>query len=140
MTSLAFMFGVLPLALSTGAGANSRIAIGTSVIGGMLTATMLAVFYIPLFFVIVRRTTRDTLKKLHLDEHPPAATEGGAHESGALIALALLSGCSMAPNMCSQPCPCRHHGRWAMPILRQTEAALPVLSYREVFVDPGWRR
>jgi len=64
MTSLAFIFGVLPLAISTGAGANSRIAIGTSVIGGMLTATVLAIFYIPLFFVIVRRTTRDTLKKL----------------------------------------------------------------------------
>ncbi len=61
MTSLAFMFGVLPLALSTGAGANSRIAIGTSVIGGMLTATILAVFYIPLFFVLVRRTVRDGL-------------------------------------------------------------------------------
>ncbi|MBX9797685.1 efflux RND transporter permease subunit [Sphingomonas sp.] len=68
MTSLAFIFGVLPLAISTGAGANSRIAIGTSVIGGMLTATILAIFYIPLFFVIVRRTTRDTLKRLH---HPP---------------------------------------------------------------------
>ncbi len=63
MTSLAFMFGVLPLALSTGAGANSRIAIGTSVIGGMLTATILAVFYIPLFFVIVRRSVRDGLAK-----------------------------------------------------------------------------
>ncbi|WP_289628370.1 efflux RND transporter permease subunit, partial [Acinetobacter pittii] len=51
MTSLAFMFGVLPLAISTGAGANSRIAIGTAVIGGMLTALILAIFYIPLFFV-----------------------------------------------------------------------------------------
>ncbi|NJC07297.1 efflux RND transporter permease subunit [Polymorphobacter fuscus] len=59
MTSLAFIFGVLPLALSTGAGANSRIAIGTAVIGGMLTATILAIFYIPLFFVLVRRTVRD---------------------------------------------------------------------------------
>ena len=70
MTSIAFMFGVLPLALSTGAGANSRIAIGTSVIGGMLTATILAVFYIPLFFVIVRRTVRDALIKARakLDE------------------------------------------------------------------------
>jgi multidrug efflux pump len=65
MTSIAFMFGVLPLALSTGAGANSRIAIGTSVIGGMLTATILAIFYIPLFFVLVRRTTRDALAKAH---------------------------------------------------------------------------
>ncbi|WP_066528463.1 multidrug efflux RND transporter permease subunit [Erythrobacter sp. CCH5-A1] len=71
MTSLAFIFGVLPLALSSGAGANSRIAIGTSVIGGMLTATVLAIFFIPLFFVIVRRTTRDTLKKLHLGPKAP---------------------------------------------------------------------
>ncbi|SOB87287.1 multidrug efflux pump [Sphingomonas guangdongensis] len=64
MTSLAFIFGVLPLAISTGAGANSRIAIGTSVIGGMLTATVLAIFYIPLFFVLVRRGVRDGLAKL----------------------------------------------------------------------------
>ncbi len=64
MTSLAFIFGVLPLALSTGAGANSRIAIGTSVIGGMLTATVLAIFFIPLFYVLVRRTTRDGLKRI----------------------------------------------------------------------------
>jgi multidrug efflux pump len=70
MTSFAFIFGVLPLALSTGAGANSRIAIGTSVVGGMLTATILAIFYIPLFFVLVRRTARDTLKKLS-PEPPP---------------------------------------------------------------------
>jgi multidrug efflux pump len=55
MTSLAFMFGVLPLAISTGAGAQSRIAIGTAVIGGMLTATVLAIFFVPLFYVLVRR-------------------------------------------------------------------------------------
>jgi multidrug efflux pump len=64
MTSFAFIFGVLPLAISTGAGANSRIAIGTSVIGGMLTATILAIFYIPLFFVLVRRGVRDGLTYL----------------------------------------------------------------------------
>ncbi|MBB5984379.1 multidrug efflux RND transporter permease subunit [Sphingobium lignivorans] len=64
MTSFAFIFGVLPLAVSTGAGANGRIAIGTAVIGGMLTATVLAIFYIPLFFVIVRRLTRDTLQRI----------------------------------------------------------------------------
>jgi multidrug efflux pump len=65
MTSLAFIFGVLPLAISTGAGANSRVAIGTAVIGGMLTATILAIFYIPLFFVMIRRGARDLAKKLH---------------------------------------------------------------------------
>jgi multidrug efflux pump len=59
MTSFAFIFGVLPLALATGAGANSRLAIGTAVIGGMLTGTVLAIFYIPLFFVLVRRGVRD---------------------------------------------------------------------------------
>ena len=55
MTSLAFMVGVLPLALATGAGANSRIAIGTGIIGGTLTATLLAIFFVPLFFVLVKR-------------------------------------------------------------------------------------
>jgi multidrug efflux pump len=55
MTSFAFIFGVLPLAISTGPGAQSRVAIGTAVIGGMLTATALAIFYVPLFFVLVRR-------------------------------------------------------------------------------------
>lgn len=65
MTSFAFIFGVLPLATATGAGANSRIAIGTAVIGGMLTATTLAIFFIPLFFVVVRRSVRDGLAKAH---------------------------------------------------------------------------
>ena len=55
MTSLAFIFGVLPLAISTGAGAKSRVEIGTAVVGGMLTATALAIFLVPLFFVLVRK-------------------------------------------------------------------------------------
>ena len=58
MTSLAFIFGVFPLAISTGAGAASRVDIGTAVIGGMLTATALAIFFVPLFFVSVRRLFR----------------------------------------------------------------------------------
>ncbi len=66
MTSFSFIFGVMPLALATGAGANSRIAIGTSVIGGMLTAVILALFYIPLFFVMVRRGVRDGIKALRV--------------------------------------------------------------------------
>ena len=55
MTSIAFILGVLPLAISSGAGAKSRQAIGTGVMGGMLGATLLAVFLVPVFFVIVRR-------------------------------------------------------------------------------------
>jgi multidrug efflux pump len=51
MTSLAFVLGVFPLAVSTGAGAASRHSIGTGVIGGMLAATFIAVLFIPLFFV-----------------------------------------------------------------------------------------
>ena len=55
MTSLAFGFGVLPLAMATGAGAGAQQAIGTSVLGGMFTATFLAIFFIPLFYVVVYR-------------------------------------------------------------------------------------
>jgi len=55
MTSLAFMLGVTPLMISTGAGAGARNAIGTGVFGGMLTATVLAIFFIPLFYVAVRK-------------------------------------------------------------------------------------
>ena len=55
MTSLAFIAGVAPLAIATGAGANSRIAIGTGIIGGTLTATLLAIFFVPLFFVLVKK-------------------------------------------------------------------------------------
>ena len=55
MTSIAFIVGVLPLAISSGAGAQSRHAIGTGVMGGMVAATLLAVFLVPVFFVVVRR-------------------------------------------------------------------------------------
>jgi HAE1 family hydrophobic/amphiphilic exporter-1 len=55
MTSLAFFFGVLPLAISTGAGAGAMNAIGTAVTGGMLSATFIDLFYIPLLFVVVSR-------------------------------------------------------------------------------------
>ena len=55
MTSIAFGLGAVPLAISTGAGAASRTAIGTGVIGGMLTGTLLAIFFVPLFFIAIRR-------------------------------------------------------------------------------------
>ncbi|UXY12263.1 multidrug efflux RND transporter permease AcrD [Kosakonia sp. ML.JS2a] len=55
MTSLAFVFGVLPMATSTGAGSGSQHAVGTGVMGGMISATLLAIFFVPLFFVLVRR-------------------------------------------------------------------------------------
>ncbi len=55
MTSFAFILGVLPLAISTGAGAAGRHAVGTGVIGGMIAATVLAIFLVPVFFVVVRK-------------------------------------------------------------------------------------
>jgi multidrug efflux pump len=64
MTSLAFIAGVFPLAVATGAGAQSRIAIGTAVIGGMLTATVLAIFFVPMFFVLVRRLFRGHVARI----------------------------------------------------------------------------
>jgi multidrug efflux pump len=67
MTSMAFILGVLPLAIATGAGAGGRIAIGTGVIGGMLTATLLAVFLVPVFFISVRSVFRGRRK----GEEPP---------------------------------------------------------------------
>jgi multidrug efflux pump len=69
MTSLAFMFGVLPLAISNGPGSGSQHAIGTGVIGGMLSAVMLAIFFVPLFFVLVQRH----LGRRVDPEAPPAA-------------------------------------------------------------------
>ena len=54
MTSIAFGLGVLPLAISSGAGSGSQNAIGIGVLGGMLTATFLGIFFVPVFFVLVR--------------------------------------------------------------------------------------
>ena len=67
MTSLAFTLGVLPLALATGAGSASQRAIGTGVIGGMLTGTVLAVVFVPLFFVLVRGFFKGSARQRQFD-------------------------------------------------------------------------
>ncbi|MGY2574133.1 efflux RND transporter permease subunit [Vibrio sp. C8] len=67
MTSFAFILGVLPLALSTGAGAASRNAIGWGVVGGMFAATILAIFFVPVFFVIVMKLFRTQPHKIPED-------------------------------------------------------------------------
>ena len=59
MTSLAFILGVLPLAISTGAGSASRHSIGTGVIGGMLAATFVAILFVPLFFRLLTRRRKE---------------------------------------------------------------------------------
>jgi multidrug efflux pump len=81
MTSFAFILGVFPLAISTGAGANSRHAIGTGVIGGMLFATVLGLLFIPVFYVFVRRMLGDKLESREETQKALAAAEQehGAH-------------------------------------------------------------
>ena len=73
MTSIAFIFGVLPLAISSGAGAASRQAIGTGVMGGMIAATVLAVFIVPVLYLIVRRIFPGPIRyhgaAVHGDDH-----------------------------------------------------------------------
>jgi len=95
MTSLAFIFGVLPLAVSTGAGAGARHSVGTGVVGGMLSATFLAIFFVPLFFKLISdrrlrepRSTDEILQEAHhahevslraarTPQHHPVAPKGG---------------------------------------------------------------
>ena len=74
MTSIAFAFGTLPLAIATGAGAASRIAIGTAVVGGMVSATALTIFFVPVFFVTVLHLFRRGPRQLP-DEIAPAAAQ-----------------------------------------------------------------
>ncbi|TRW90759.1 efflux RND transporter permease subunit [Candidatus Methylobacter oryzae] len=61
MTSFSFILGVLPLVLSTGAGANSRHSIGVGIMGGMVSATLLAIFFVPLFFVLLERARANSI-------------------------------------------------------------------------------
>jgi HAE1 family hydrophobic/amphiphilic exporter-1/multidrug efflux pump len=77
MTSLAFGFGVLPLALSTGAGAGGQNAIGWTVVGGMLSATFLAIFFVPTFFVAVKRLFRESGRRSadKVADTPPAIVQ-----------------------------------------------------------------
>ena len=77
MTSFAFILGVVPMAISTGAGANSRHAIGTGVIGGMLFATILGLLMIPVFFVVVRRMLGDKMDEPSKEWLEKQEREGG---------------------------------------------------------------
>jgi multidrug efflux pump len=96
MTSMAFILGVLPLALATGAGAGARSSVGTGVMGGMLAATFLAVFFVPLFFrffeefKLTEKRTRDEMFAEVRDRHshkgppktpghPPIQSHGDDH-------------------------------------------------------------
>ena len=82
MTSLAFILGVLPLVVATGAGSASQRAIGTGVMGGMLSATSLSIFFVPIFFVVVRRIFKGSERQRKMYAHepnvdaPPPKSEG----------------------------------------------------------------
>ncbi len=77
MTSMAFTLGVLPLAIASGAGSASQRAIGTGVIGGMLTGTVLAVVFVPIFFVVVRSIFKDSERQHRI--HAEQAAHMGVH-------------------------------------------------------------
>jgi multidrug efflux pump len=91
MTSLAFALGVLPLAIATGASSASQRAIGTGVIGGILTGTALAVFFVPIFFVVVRGFFKgsERQKKMYIKHAHEAGIEPedgqGGHEQNGII-------------------------------------------------------
>jgi len=108
MTSFAFIFGVVPLLIASGAGAASRHSIGTGVFFGMLTATLVGIFFIPLFFTIIRRIS-DKEKDSGIED--PEMQKG--HDTGAGImpiifigaALSTLyfAGCAVGPNYTPAP-------------------------------------
>jgi multidrug efflux pump len=82
MTSMAFILGVLPLVVASGAGSASQHSIGTGVMGGMITATLLAVFFVPVFFVVVRRIFRgsERQRRRFAHENDPSPAQPGTRE------------------------------------------------------------
>jgi HAE1 family hydrophobic/amphiphilic exporter-1 len=78
MTSFAFILGVLPLAVATGAGAGARNSVGTSVAGGMLASTFLSIFFIPVLYVVIRSLAPGKARR-SADDEAPVATVDGAH-------------------------------------------------------------
>jgi len=90
MTSLAFIFGVLPLAIATGAGANARHSIGTGIIGGMIGETTLAMLYVPLFFYLFDTLVERFGKKKEVKSSPepsPGTSPGGNTPEGPAPAI-----------------------------------------------------
>ncbi len=85
MTSFAFILGVLPLVLATGAGANARRSLGISVFSGMIASTCLAVLFVPSFFAVLQRFEewRKSRKKPKARAEEPAAAAPAAHEETA---------------------------------------------------------
>jgi multidrug efflux pump len=83
MTSLAFILGVTPMAISTGAGSASRHDMGTGVIGGMISATILAVFFVPVFYVVVRRLFPGKSSRRPAPPQPASSDNAGKNNNSA---------------------------------------------------------
>ncbi len=79
MTSFAFILGVFPLALATGAGAGARNSVGTSVAGGMIASTFLSIFFIPVLYVVIRSLAPGKVRRKAEDDLQAPAVPGEAH-------------------------------------------------------------
>jgi HAE1 family hydrophobic/amphiphilic exporter-1 len=79
MTSFAFILGVLPLAIATGAGAGARNSVGTAVAGGMLASTVLSIFFIPVLYVVIRSMAPGKIRRHAEDDAALAVADGPAH-------------------------------------------------------------
>jgi len=92
MTSLAFILGVLPLAIASGAGAGGQNAIGIAVIGGMASATVLAILFVPLFFVLIARRSGPPRAERDQEEQEVAEHQAADEEEVAVVASAAAGG------------------------------------------------
>ena len=79
MTSFAFILGVMPLAVATGAGAGARNSVGTSVAGGMLASTFLSIFFIPVLYVVIRTLAPGKARRTPTTSRRVPAADGSAH-------------------------------------------------------------
>jgi HAE1 family hydrophobic/amphiphilic exporter-1/multidrug efflux pump len=130
MTSLAFIFGVTPLAIATGAGSASQNAIGVGVIGGMISATFIAIFFVPMFYIFIQK--RFGAKK--------DAPSDARHSLQPLVAIAFTAlfatGCTMAPKYNQPAMPV--DATWPQgPSYQQIdEKPAAVMPWREFFLSP----
>src|SRR5688572_29489413 len=96
MTSFAFILGVLPLALATGAGAGARNSVGTAVAGGMLASTFLSIFFIPVLYVVIRTLAPGRAHRDRTDDQSEQGAHGATGAQGAAIGVLLVLGLSIA--------------------------------------------
>ena len=138
MTSIAFVLGTAPLAIATGAGAASRVAIGTAVVGGMVSATFLAIFFVPVFFVAVLRFFRVRPRAVPQAPAPAMAETDMRLPIPAAALAATLAGCSLVPDYQRPALPVSM--AWPNEVGQTSKSAseMPAaeLGWRDFFHDP----